>query len=134
MIKNVLAGGNASAIVTKFRGLYKTIDQVRSAFNQYDVDKDGSISKQKLEQGMVKSGQITAQEYKLAFDFADFGGDGAIDIGKFLQLMFPSAGQLISNLKHNFATDADVRDAFASRDSNKNGQISFAELKSALQR
>ena len=83
---------------------------------------------------MVKAGQITAQESKLAFDFADFGGDGAINIGKFLQLMFPSAGQLISNLKQNFASEADVRAAFASWDSNKDGQISFAELKSALQR
>ena len=72
------ASENASVIVTKFRGLYKTIDQVRSAFNQYDVDKDGSISKQKLEQGMVKSGQITAQESKLAFDLADCDGDGEL--------------------------------------------------------
>ena len=83
---------------------------------------------------MVKSGQITAQESKLAFDLADSDGDGSIDIGKFLQLMFSSAGQLISNLKQNFASEADVRAAFASWDSNKDGQISFAELKSALQR
>merc|ERR1712128_32475 len=54
------AGGSTTTIVAKFRGLYKTIDQVRSAFNQYDVDRDGSISKQELEQGMVKSGQFTA--------------------------------------------------------------------------
>jgi len=128
------AAGNASAIVTKFRGLYKTIDQVRSAFNQYDVDRDGSISKQELEQGMVKSGQFTAQESKIAFDLADCDGDGSIDIGEFVQLMFPSAGQLISNLKQNFASEADVRAAFASWDSNKDGQISFAELKSAVQR
>lgn len=128
------AGGSTSAIVAKFRGLYKTIDQVRSAFNQYDVDRDGSISKQELEQGMVKSGQFTAQESKLVFDLADSDGDGSIDIGEFVQLMFPSAGQLISNLKQNFATEADVRAAFASWDSNKDGQISFDELKSAVQR
>jgi Ca2+-binding EF-hand superfamily protein len=130
------AGGStsAAAIVAKFRGLYKTIDQVRSAFNQYDVDKDGSISKQELEQGMVKSGQFTAQESKLAFDLADSDGDGSIDISEFVQLMFPSAGQLISNLKQNFASEADVRAAFASWDSNKDGQISFDELKSAVQR
>jgi len=128
------AGGNATTIVAKFRGLYKTIDQVRSAFNQYDVDRDGSISKQELEQGMVKSGQFTAQESKIVFDLADSDGDGSIDIGEFVQLMFPSAGQLISNLKQNFASEADVRAAFASWDSNKDGQISFAELKAAVQR
>ena len=59
---------------------------------------------------------------------------GSIDIGEFVQLMFPSAGQLISNLKQNFASEADVRAAFSSWDSNKDGQISFAELKSAVQR
>merc|ERR1719376_1564050 len=83
---------------------------------------------------MVKSGQFTAQESKIAFDLADCDGDGSIDIGEFVQLMFPSAGQLISNLKQNFASEADVRSAFASWDSNKDGQISFAELKSAVQR
>merc|ERR1712106_612748 len=112
----------------------KTIDQVRSAFNQYDVDRDGSISKQELGQGMVKSGQFTAQESKIVFDLADSDGDGSIDIGEFVQLMFPSAGQLISNLKQNFASEADVRAAFASWDSDNDGQISFAELKSAVQR
>eukprot|EP00092_Neocalanus_flemingeri_P000651 GFUD01000693.1.p1 GENE.GFUD01000693.1~~GFUD01000693.1.p1 ORF type:complete len:3364 (-),score=1087.83 GFUD01000693.1:1093-10800(-) len=128
------AAGNASAIIAKFRGLYKTIDQVRSAFNQYDVDRDGSISKQELEQGMVKSGQFTAQESKLVFDLADSDGDGAIDIGEFVQLMFPSAGQLISNLKQNFTSEADVGAAFASWDSDGDGQISFNELKAAVQR
>jgi len=127
-------GVNMSATVAKFRGLYKTIDQVRTAFDQYDVDKDGSISMQELEQGMVKSGQFTAQESKLIFDLADNDGDGSIDIGEFVQLMFPSAGQLISNLKQNFASEADVRAAFASWDTNKDGQISFSELKSAVQR
>ena len=40
------AGGvNPSQVVAKFRNLYKTIDQVRSAFIQYDVDGDRSISR-----------------------------------------------------------------------------------------
>ena len=40
------AGGvNPSQVVAKFRNLYKTIDQVRSAFIQYDVDGDRNISR-----------------------------------------------------------------------------------------
>lgn len=48
--------------------------------------------------------------------------------------MFPNAAQLISNLKKNFADESEVRAAFNSWDTNKDGQISFAELKSAVQR
>ena len=59
---------------------------------------------------------------------------GTIDIGEFVQMMFPNAAQLISNLKKNFADESEVRAAFNSWDTNKDGQISFAELKSAVQR
>eukprot|EP00091_Calanus_sinicus_P004355 TRINITY_DN14620_c0_g1_i1.p1 TRINITY_DN14620_c0_g1~~TRINITY_DN14620_c0_g1_i1.p1 ORF type:complete len:351 (+),score=118.98 TRINITY_DN14620_c0_g1_i1:185-1237(+) len=95
------AGGSTSAIVAKFRGLYKTIDQVRSAFNQYDVDRDGSISKQELEQGMVKSGQFTAQESKLALTL--------LTLMEMVQLTLvscaidvPISWPTYSNLKQNF--------------------------------
>merc|ERR1719410_3100056 len=129
------AGGvSPAAIVAKFRGLYKTIDQVRDAFKQYDVDGDRTISRAELEQGMVKSGQFTQQESKLVFEIADIDGNGTIDIGEFVQMMFPTAAQLISNLKQNFANEAEVMSAFNSWDSNKDGQISFAELKAAVQR
>merc|ERR1719474_2401798 len=127
-------GANPAAVVAIFRNLYKTIDQVRSAFIQYDVDGDRNISRAELEQGMVRSGQFTQQESKLVFDIADIDGNGTIDIGEFVQMMFPNAAQLISNLKQNFATEAEVKAAFNSWDSNKDGQISFAELKAAVQR
>ena len=48
--------------------------------------------------------------------------------------MFPNAAQLISNLKQNFANETEVKAAFNSWDTDKDGQISFAELKSAVQR
>lgn len=40
-----MLGVSPAAIVAKFRGLYKTIDQVRDAFKQYDVDGDRTISR-----------------------------------------------------------------------------------------
>merc|ERR1719410_2623124 len=83
---------------------------------------------------MVKSGQFTQQESKVVFETADIDGNGTIDIGEFVQMMFPTAAQLISNLKQNFANETEVRAAFNSWDTNKDGQISFAELKAAVQR
>ena len=48
--------------------------------------------------------------------------------------MFPSAGELISQLKQNFRSQEDVIAAFNNWDTNHDGQISFTELKSAVQR
>ena len=43
-------GVNPGAIIAKFRGLCKTIDDVRGAFKQFDVDGDGNISRQVFRQ------------------------------------------------------------------------------------
>merc|ERR1719278_2281353 len=94
-------GGNASAVVAKFRQSHRTIDQVRAAFTKYDTNRDGNISRQELAAGMA-AGQFSAQESSLVFDLADSNGDGEIDMGEFVTMMFPAAGQLISNLKQNF--------------------------------
>ena len=59
---------------------------------------------------------------------------GEIDIGEFVQLMFPSAGALISNLRQNFRSQEDVIAAFNNWDTNHDGQISFSELKAAVSR
>merc|ERR1719391_1341482 len=62
------AGGNANALIAKFRGMYRTVDDVRSAFNKYDANKDGNISRGELQAGMA--GQFTAAESSLIFDLA----------------------------------------------------------------
>merc|ERR1719458_742056 len=56
-------GGNASAVVAKFRQSHRTIDQVRAAFTKYDTNRDGNISRQELAAGMA--GQFSAQESSL---------------------------------------------------------------------
>jgi len=60
--------------------------QVKSAFSQYDINRDGKISKQELEDGMVQSGQFSFDDARTAFDIADINGDGEIDIGEFSKL------------------------------------------------
>ena len=55
MLRKLLAnemfpGVNPGAIIAKFRGLCKTIDDVRGAFKQFDVDGDGNISRQVFRQ------------------------------------------------------------------------------------
>ena len=42
-------GGAAAPVVAKFRSMNRTIDQVRAAFNKYDTDRDGNISRAELQ-------------------------------------------------------------------------------------
>jgi len=114
--------------------MYNSIDDVRNAFNMYDANKDGNIDRSELQAGMGKAGQFTAQESSVIFDLADTDGNGEIDIGEFVALMFPSASELISKLKVNFKSEADVVAAFKSWDTDGDGQISFKELSAAVQR
>ena len=118
--------------------------QVKSAFSQYDINRDGKISKQELEDGMVQSGQFSFDDARTAFDIADINGDGEIDIGEFskllkgfttssflgefVQLMFPNAAEIVSSLKRNFNSVDDVERIFKTWDLNGDNAISFTEL------
>jgi Ca2+-binding EF-hand superfamily protein len=121
-----------SGVVGKFRSHYSTIEQVKTAFLQYDINRDGKISKQELEDGMVQSGQFSFDDARTAFDIADINGDGEIDIGEFVQLMFPNAAEIVSHLKSNFNSVENVESTFKSWDLNGDGAISFTELQSAV--
>jgi Ca2+-binding EF-hand superfamily protein len=123
---------SASNVVGKFRSLYTSIIEVKDVFSTYDINRDGNISREELENGMVQSGQFSFDEARIAFDVADINGDGEIDIAEFVQLMFPTAAELVSNLRRNFKSMEDVERAFKSWDIDGDGQISFSELKSAV--
>ena len=105
---------------------------MKAAFVQYDVNRDGNISRQELEDGMVQSGQFTFDDARTAFDIADIDGDGEVDLAEFVQLMFPNAGEIISAMKTKFRSMDDVVNTFNSWDANKDGSISFSELSSAV--
>ena len=68
---------------------------------------------------MVQSGQFSFDEARTAFDIADINGDGEIDIAEFVQLMFPNAAEIISQMKRNFQSADDVVNTFNSWDLNK---------------
>ena len=61
-----------------------------------------------LARGMTSGGKFTAQESSVIFDLADVNGDGEIDMGEFVGMVFPGSAQLISNLRQNFRSEDEV--------------------------
>ena len=107
---------------------------MKAAFSQYDVNRDGNISRQELEDGMVQSGQFSFDEARAAFDIADINGDGEIDIAEFVQVMFPTAAEIVANLRKGFTSMEQVEGTFRSWDLDNDGAISFTELQTAVAR
>merc|ERR1712173_468957 len=62
----------------------------------------------------------------------DKNGDGAIDFAEFAEIMIPSAPERIAKLKKCFRNRTEIEAAFRRFDTNKDGAISFQEMKNGL--
>jgi len=118
--------------VDKFRRLYPNLVQVREQFCSYDEDKDGRITDEEMEIGMTINKDFTREQAKAAFELADSNRDGVIDISEFIQLMFPSAKELVINIRKQFRGPEDVERKFNYWDTNKDGKITFQEMQEAI--
>jgi len=119
------------AVVERFRRKYPDVIQVRDQFKKYDADGDGRITKEEMMKGMTCDRDFTKDQADYAFVLADTNQNGSIDIAEFVELFFPSAKEVITNLRKNFRGPEDVARRFAQWDMNKDGNISFEELKEA---
>ncbi|XP_023335212.1 calmodulin-like protein 12 [Eurytemora carolleeae] len=124
----------AEAVVEKFRRLYSDLEQVKAQFSSYDENQDGRISREEMEIGMTINKEFTREQAKYAFEIADTNGDGEIDISEFIQLMFPSARELVANIRKLFRGPADIERKFKSWDTDGDGKLSIQELKEATEK
>merc|ERR1719431_329172 len=81
---------------------------------------------------MASSGhKFDSEEVDAIFELGDINGDGQIDMGEFISLMFPSAVDVALQVSSTFKTIDDVKAAFKLLDKDGDGSIDRKEMASS---
>merc|ERR1712002_420708 len=119
--------------LAKFWKCFKSVQSVREAFKKFDADGDKQISREEVIQGASAQGlKFTAEEVDTLFILGDKDNNGQIDFSEFAEIMIPSAPERIAKLKKCFRNRAEIESAFKRFDTNKDGAISYQEMKNGL--
>lgn len=124
-----LMSPSSSSIVQRLRKAYKNLNDVKAAFKRIDVDNDGLLSKQE----MLQSGgnMFDREEVDSIFALGDINGDGELDMGEFISLMFPSAVEVAMQVSATFKTMDDIKQGFKLMDKDGDGHITKQEMASS---
>merc|ERR1719192_80386 len=116
---------SALTVVSRLRGKFQNISEVKKAFLAIDVNRDGLLSKQEL----TGSGKFNAQEVEAIFMLGDLNGDGEIDLEEFIGLLCPVAGMALARLTRNVNNINDAQQLFRILDKDGDGNISMEEMR-----
>ena len=117
---------SSSNIVQRLRRQYKNMNDVKAAFKKIDVDNDGLLSKQEMMQSA--SNMFDREEVDAIFALGDINGDGELDMGEFISIMFPSAVEVAMQVSATFKTMDDIKQGFKLMDKDGDGQITKQEM------
>lgn len=101
------------------------ITVIRDIFYNFDIDKDGRLTKEEIEKGCktAKYMEFSDAEFEKIMQIVDIDGNGYIEYQEFIAAAYS---------KKKILTDFNLKKAFDMFDKDKSGKISSDELKSVL--
>lgn len=110
--------------IVSFLSSSNEIKELKKAFNDLDLNKDGKISKEELKKGYVKIyGEMADQMVEEIFEKVDINRDGAIEYTEFLAASID---------KESLLSEEKLLAAFRNFDKDGSGTISANEIKNVL--
>ena len=120
---------NTGVILRRIASQFNSINAVKEGFKRIDANRDGSISRQELKQGL----HLNDEELSVVFALGDLDGDGEISMAEFIPLMSPNAASSMNRLRNSFRDITEAIIAFKKFDANGDGALSQQELFQGLQ-
>ena len=87
-----LMSPSSSEVLAKLRVNFRSIADVKVAFKKIDADGDGLLSKKEMQNS--PGCKFDREEIDAIFQLGDINGDGELDMGEFIALMYPPATEV----------------------------------------
>ncbi|KAK2583157.1 hypothetical protein KPH14_009180 [Odynerus spinipes] len=108
--------------------------EFREAFNLFDKDGDGNITKEELGRVMRSLGQFArAEELNTMLQEIDIDGDGTVSFEEFVEIVSNIGDEDSGTLADQDQEEQELRDAFRVFDKRNRGYITASDLRVVLQ-
>jgi len=117
---------SASETLSKIRNGISSIADVKGLFKDIDVDGDGLLSKEEM---LNSPGcKFDKEQIEAIYELGDSNGDEVLDMGEFIAIMYPAAGEALAKLAKNFPNIDEVELLFHKLDFDNDGSITKDEM------
>jgi len=122
----ILMTPSASETLSQIRQGITSIADVKGLFKDIDVDGDGLLSKEEM---LNSPGcKFDKEQIEAIYELGDSNGDEVLDMGEFIAIMYPAAGEALAKLSKNYPNIDEVELLFRKLDFDNDGSITKAEL------
>jgi len=122
----ILMTPSSSETLSKIRKGITSIAEVKGLFKDIDVDGDGLLSKEEM---LNSPGcKFDKEQVEAIYELGDSNGDEVLDMGEFIAIMYPAAGEALAKLSKNYPNIEEVEKLFKRLDLDNDGSITKAEL------